>query len=535
MNKIFNINLGGYPFTIDEDAYQQLCRYLDTIHSHFKSSEGYEDITSDIETRMAELITESMQNRQIVVQKDVQTAIAIMGSPEEFGANGDEEEPILGEQTSRSSTTGSGAPQEPKSFGMKTGKKLMRNPEDTIIGGVCSGIAAYFGITDPVWIRLVFVAFVAAGGSGVLLYFILWAILKPAKSSADFLAMRGEPINVNNIARVVEKEFDNISESFSNFGDKKKRSHFASGLGNFLSTAFSFAGQILHSIIVALGKLTGKIGIVLGIFGIIVISFVCIAMFFGSVMAFPIIDFVIPASTTSKVMGMGNLIFLSLIPVVSAILLLLRTFFRIRISSGWHLGMWAFWLLNGVMLGVAGSKIAKSFNVKESLTETMALPNPNADTISIGFAANPYQQSVKVFDLKYADKRLASEDISLEIKKSNDQLFHLEKVISSRGGNREEARSLASKVNIPVEIQGNRIVLPTFYELQEGETFRGQSVHFTLSVPESKLIFIEDADDVLWPYGDFDYDKTCDDTHSARTYRMEKGLMICADPASKSE
>jgi hypothetical protein len=80
--------------------------------------------------------------------------------------------------------------------------------------------------------------------------------LKPAKTSADFLAMRGEAINVTNIARVVEKEFENISESFSNMGDKKKRTHFASSLSNFLSNFFAFGGQILSSIFHALGKLT---------------------------------------------------------------------------------------------------------------------------------------------------------------------------------------------------------------------------------------------------------------------------------------
>ena len=81
MNKVININLGGYPFTIDEDAYQHLSKYLDTIHSHFNQSEGYEEITGDIETRLAELFQESLENRPIVTLKDVNAAIAIMGTP----------------------------------------------------------------------------------------------------------------------------------------------------------------------------------------------------------------------------------------------------------------------------------------------------------------------------------------------------------------------------------------------------------------------------------------------------------------------
>ena len=79
MNKISNINLGGFPFTIDEDAYQALDKYLKTIHKHFRKSEGYEEITTDIETRMAELFQEKLEGRPIVTSPDVKNVIAIMG------------------------------------------------------------------------------------------------------------------------------------------------------------------------------------------------------------------------------------------------------------------------------------------------------------------------------------------------------------------------------------------------------------------------------------------------------------------------
>ena len=142
MNKILHINLGGYPFTIDEDAYQHLSNYLATIHRHFRSSEGYEEITSDIEGRMAELFQEQLNARSIVTIKDVEAAISIMGTPEEFGADPIDEAPSASSQSSSK---------------FKTGKRLFRNPEDQAVAGVCSGIAAYFGIEDPIWIRLAFV------------------------------------------------------------------------------------------------------------------------------------------------------------------------------------------------------------------------------------------------------------------------------------------------------------------------------------------------------------------------------------------
>lgn len=204
MNKVININLGGYPFTIDDDAYQHLTSYLDTIHLHFRDSEGYEEITNDIEARMAELFQESLGDRPIVNSKDVKDAIAIMGTPEDFGA-----EPIdeIGDKTEKK---------------YKTGKRLFRNPEDEVIGGVCSGIAAYFGIQDPLWVRIAFIVFTISGGFGIPLYVILWAILPKAESSSDKLAMRGERINISTIGNIIEEEFEHLSTKVSELGEEFK-------------------------------------------------------------------------------------------------------------------------------------------------------------------------------------------------------------------------------------------------------------------------------------------------------------------------
>ena len=204
MNKIFNINLGGYPFTIDEDAYKHLSHYLETIHNHFRSSEGYEEITSDIESRMAELFQEEIGERPIVTLKDVEAAIAIMGTPEEFGAEPLEEEP---ESIKRNTN-------------YKTGKRLFRNPDDEVVGGVCSGIAAYFGIQDPLWIRILWIILTLSGGFGIPAYIILWIIVPKAESASERLMMRGETINVSNIGKIIEEEMDHFSEKISEIGDE---------------------------------------------------------------------------------------------------------------------------------------------------------------------------------------------------------------------------------------------------------------------------------------------------------------------------
>ena len=209
MNKVLNINLGGYPFTIDEDAFAHLQNYLETIRRHFRDSEGVEEITSDIEGRMAELFQENLENRPIVSLRDVNDAISIMGTPEEFGA-----EP-LDEPYERS-----GKRRTYRGKGFKTGKRLFRNPEEEVVGGVCSGIAAYFGIEDPLWVRLLFVIITISGGLGIPAYLILWAVLPKAESASDRLAMRGEPINVSNIGKIIEEEIEHLSETVSEFGSE---------------------------------------------------------------------------------------------------------------------------------------------------------------------------------------------------------------------------------------------------------------------------------------------------------------------------
>ncbi len=203
MNKIFNVNLGGYPFTIDEDAYHQLNKYLDTIRRHFADSEGCDEILDDIEVRMAELFQERIKGKAIVSNKDLDEVVKILGRPEDFGAEelDDDYEETSYSKKKKSTFTG-----------MKTGKRLFRNSDEKIIGGVASGLSAYFGISDPVWIRLLFVLFMVGGGVAVPLYIVLWIIVPEAKTAGEKLEMHGEPVNVNNIARKVEEELNDLSE-----------------------------------------------------------------------------------------------------------------------------------------------------------------------------------------------------------------------------------------------------------------------------------------------------------------------------------
>ncbi|HJW30045.1 MAG TPA: PspC domain-containing protein [Saprospiraceae bacterium] len=213
MNKTINANLGGYAFVIDEDAYETAHNYLTTLTRHFGASEGAAEIMSDIENRMAELVNRNKGTRTIVGKMDVVEAIAVLGTPEEL-KDIDFSEPAPKASTKTSST-----------FQLKTGKRLYRDPDDKIIGGVCSGLAAYFGIQDAVWIRIGFVLLALAGGASAIIYGVLWMIVPKARTVSERLEMMGEPTNVNNIAKMVKEEIEEISDKLHDKFSKKGK-HF---------------------------------------------------------------------------------------------------------------------------------------------------------------------------------------------------------------------------------------------------------------------------------------------------------------------
>ena len=202
MNKTVNINLGGIFFHIDEVAYQKLKRYIDAIRRSLSDDpKGRDEIISDIELRIGELLSERVKDvRQVVSESDIDEVIGVMGQPEDYLVD----EELFTEETKRSYRSSS-------SRNKTSGKKLFRDGDDKFLGGVASGIAYYFDV-DVIWIRIALIVAVFAGfGSGLLIYIILWILLPEAKTTADKLQMEGEPVNISNIEKRVRAEFEDAS------------------------------------------------------------------------------------------------------------------------------------------------------------------------------------------------------------------------------------------------------------------------------------------------------------------------------------
>ena len=503
MNKVFNINLGGYPFTIDEDAYEYLSGYLRTIHNHFRQSEGYEEITADIEARLAELFRESLGSRPIVILRDVEDAIAVMGTPEDFGAeplDASEDEPV-------SETKEQKASDKSEEGKYRTGKRLFRNPEDEVVGGVCSGIAAYFGIADPVWVRLLFVIFTISGGFGIPLYIILWAILPKAESASDRLSMRGEPINVSNIGKIIEEEMENFSHKMTEFGDefgtgwgkgkdKKKREEGREQVRTFLRQFFSGLGKVIRALIELLANIWKPILFIVMVAILIAFATGWIAAIIGLFFSLPFMDYVLPNAPFVPVMGVIALMIAIGIPLLMSAFGIGKRLFRFRINNYVQAGFWGIWVLSLIVMGFSISKTAQQFQEGTEWTAESMTDFPETDTLYIDLAGDPNEANFHLFNnsLEISGDNLLSHDVELNIHQSEDGYFRLEQKYMSRGYNTEEAGNLARQIDHRQWIEGNVLHIDPSFNINRGSKWRAQQVELTLYVPKGKVLVIQDRE-----------------------------------------
>jgi len=194
MKKTIAINLGGMVFNIDEDAYHRLRSYLNKLEAHFGYGTEAKEISLDVEARIAELLkSKKPQANAVITLEDIDEVIHTMGEPTDFekGSNSESYQ-----YTSYQSSY----------------RRMYRDPDSRVIGGVCSGLSAYFHI-DPIILRLLFVILFLGFGTGLLIYIILWIVLPAANTVAEKLEMRGEKVNINNIKNAMRNEFNDVKNN----------------------------------------------------------------------------------------------------------------------------------------------------------------------------------------------------------------------------------------------------------------------------------------------------------------------------------
>jgi len=195
MKITLSVNLGGYSFNIDEDAYDEMRAYLKSLEIWFAQEESSGEILNDIEARIAELFRAKLSDyKQVITIEDVKSVISVLGTPEDIAGKNEE---------------GKGG-----RAGAPGTHRMYRDPDKRLLGGVCAGMAAYWH-TEPLVVRIIFLALVFAGGMGLLIYLILWIVLPEARTTAQKIEMRGEPVDIHNIKESVKREFEEVRKKMN--------------------------------------------------------------------------------------------------------------------------------------------------------------------------------------------------------------------------------------------------------------------------------------------------------------------------------
>ena len=220
MQRIIQINIAGRLIPIEEDAYLLLRDYNQSLDRHFADEDGKDEIIQDIEYRISELFSIRLQSGTPCIDKaDVQKVIDTLGAAYTLGAeNAKPQNPYLPSVYQQSSYQYD-----------KMNKRLYRNPNDKMLGGVCSGIAAYFDI-DPVIIRLIMVVLFLGAGIGLLAYIIAWIVIPLARTPEEMANMTGgEPLTFNGLKKNVGEELrdlksrsETLTTELKDFFSKKK-------------------------------------------------------------------------------------------------------------------------------------------------------------------------------------------------------------------------------------------------------------------------------------------------------------------------
>jgi phage shock protein PspC (stress-responsive transcriptional regulator) len=212
MKKTISINIASTAFFIDDDAYSCLKDYLNKIEAWFRDKEGGQEVISDIEARLGELFAERVSPQHgVITISHVTEVIQVMGQPEDIIGEGDDQNETETKKEKRTT----------HDFEVPRRRRLYRDPENKVLGGVCSGIAAYFNL-DPVLVRVIF-AVLPFLSFGVIIpvYIVLWIAIPEAHTTTQKLEMRGEDINVSNIEKKIREEYQDVKTRFSNIKDSK--------------------------------------------------------------------------------------------------------------------------------------------------------------------------------------------------------------------------------------------------------------------------------------------------------------------------
>lgn len=352
MKKTLTVNLGGTVFNIDDDAYRLLDNYLSNLKMHFSKEAGADEIVDDIERRISELFAEKLSTGlQVITIADVEEVIARMGKPEDM------------ETEKESSSFDSGAANAGKSYGSgawsgdstygAARRRLYRNPDDKMLGGVVGGLAAYLG-WDVTLLRLLLLVILVCGvGTLIPVYIVCWLLIPEAHTAAEKLNMRGEAVTVENIGKTVTDGFEKMANGVNDYMKSDKPRTLFQKIGDALVMV---AGWFLKICLVIFAIICSPILFVFGVlFVTLLFAAVMVAIGGGAALIalFPMADVVLPDSPlVAIVMYIAGILVVG-IPLISLVWGIFSQMFKWQsMNTGLKWTLVILWIVSAACFGI---------------------------------------------------------------------------------------------------------------------------------------------------------------------------------------
>jgi len=486
MNKTVNINLGGMIFHIDENAYLKLQNYLNAVRRSFAGASGEDEIVSDIESRIAELFSEKLQHdKQVVSNKEIEEVIEVMGQPEDYMVDEDifEEEP----RTTKASSNKK--------------RKFYRDVDNKYIGGISSGLGHYFGI-DALWVRLIWVAlfFISIGTLAIFSYILLWILIPAAETTAEKIAMTGDPVNISNIEKKIKEGFDSASESVKNVDYEKFGSKAQSGISSF----FDAIGSVIMSLFKVFGKF---IGIILILVGTITVISLFIGMFTMSSFEF----FNLPFITEWDLYDHAPVWPVWIISILTFFAVGIPFFFiaylglKILVTNLKSIGniakfsLLGVWLLAIIILSVFGLKTAIKTKEQDHVFIKEELTIRAQDTLRLIMNTNElYSSSMRrsddvrfVYD-ENDTQHIFSQGVRLIIKSTKDSIGSIRIRKEANGETHDDARDRAKDIDYQYSFENNNLSLNNYFLISPEQKYNNQEIDVTVYLPEGTILYADE-------------------------------------------
>ncbi len=600
MKKIININFQGRIIPIEETAYDILKQYIESLRKYFAKEEGCEEIINDIESRIAELFSDRLKkNTPCITDGDVNSVIANIGRPEDLEeAEGAQEIPnnAAGSSTKASTGMGAGTQQNARQPYQATSdsKRLFRSQNDKIVGGVAAGLASYFGI-DPSAMRILFVLFTFLGGSGFLVYIILWIVLPPrtlvsnirkrlyrnpdnrmlggvsggiaaylnidvwilriiflapfilglitnifragwmrfdpvphfflngfggtlfityivlwiilpeATTAAEKLEMRGEKVDLESITKTVKEDLESFKVRAEKVGGeiKDRAQQFGQEMRQAGQNFTAESAPFIRRSGTGIGHIIGVLFKVFFLFiaGIIVITLVTalVALLWSGIGAFPFTDFILGGFWQNFLAWSTLVLFLG-IPIIALLTWLIRRIIGVK-SRNHYLGytFGSLWIIGLVSAIVLAGLIARNFSSKASVKEDISFVQPPGNKLLIKVTEGRikyYSSDWFGFDgdLPFFSKNedsIMMNTVRVKLIKSTDSFYHVYAVKFSNGNNPAIAENLASNINFRVSQMDSIVYLPKGFTITQHDKFRNQQVMVVAEIPVGKKVEID--------------------------------------------